>query len=64
VLGPAVAVLDEPTGHQDDEHVGLILDAVVVAARAGALVLVATHDQRVIDVADETIRLRSGRITG
>ena len=62
VLGPAVAVLDEPTGHQDDEHVGLILDAVVTAARAGTLVVVATHDQRVIDVADETIRLRSGRV--
>ena len=62
VLGPSVAVLDEPTGHQDDEHVGLLLDALVAAARAGTLVLVATHDQRVIDVADETVRLRSGRI--
>jgi len=62
VLGPRLAVLDEPTGHQDDEHVGLILDAVVTAARAGTLVVVATHDQRVIDVADETIRLRSGRV--
>jgi ABC-type lipoprotein export system ATPase subunit len=64
VLGPPVAVLDEPTGHQDDEHVGLILNALVAAARAGTLVLVATHDQRVIDVADETVRLRSGRIEG
>ena len=62
VLGPSVAVLDEPTGHQDDEHVGLLLDALVTAARAGTLVLVATHDQRVIDVADETVHLRSGRI--
>jgi ABC-type lipoprotein export system ATPase subunit len=62
VLGPTVAVLDEPTGHQDDEHVGLILDAMVSAARAGTLVLVATHDQRVIDVADETVNLRSGRV--
>ena len=62
VLGPSVAVLDEPTGHQDDEHVGLLLDALVAAARAGTLVLVATHDQRVIDVADETVRLSSGRI--
>jgi ABC-type lipoprotein export system ATPase subunit len=62
VLGPSVAVLDEPTGHQDDEHVGLILAALVTAARAGTLVLVATHDQRVIDVADETVRLRSGRV--
>jgi ABC-type lipoprotein export system ATPase subunit len=62
VLGPSVAVLDEPTGHQDDEHVGLILDALVTVARVGTLVLVATHDQRVIDVADETVYLRSGRI--
>ena len=64
VLAPRLAVLDEPTGHQDDEHVGLILNALVTAARAGTLVLVATHDQRVIDVADETVRLRSGRIEG
>jgi len=63
VLRPAVAVLDEPTGHQDDEHVGLILDALVAAARAGTLVLVATHDQRVIDIADERIHLRSGRVS-
>jgi ABC-type lipoprotein export system ATPase subunit len=63
VLGPAVAVLDEPTGHQDDEHVGLILDALLAAARAGTLVIGATHDQRVIDVADETIHLRSGRVS-
>ncbi|GIJ73047.1 ATP-binding cassette domain-containing protein [Virgisporangium ochraceum] len=62
VLGPAVAVLDEPTGHQDDEHVDLILDTLTTAATAGTLVLVATHDQRVIDIADETVRLRSGRL--
>jgi ABC-type lipoprotein export system ATPase subunit len=62
VLGPAVAVLDEPTGHQDDEHVGQILEALVTAARAGTLVLVATHDQRVIDVADQTVHLSSGRV--
>ncbi|GIJ59238.1 ATP-binding cassette domain-containing protein [Virgisporangium aurantiacum] len=63
VLRPAVAVLDEPTGHQDDEHVGLILDALVTAARAGTLVLVATHDQRVIDIADDRIHLNSGRVS-
>lgn len=62
VLGPAVAVLDEPTGHQDDEHVGMVVDALRAAAAGGSLVLVATHDQRIIDVADEVVRLRSGRV--
>ncbi|GAA0464562.1 ABC transporter ATP-binding protein [Paractinoplanes deccanensis] len=62
ILSPAVAVLDEPTAHQDDEHVHLVLDALTAATTAGTLVLVATHDQRVIDIADTVIRLHSGRL--
>lgn len=62
VLNPAVAVLDEPTAHQDDDHVRLVLDALASAVNAGTLVLVATHDQRVIDAADTVVRLQSGRI--
>jgi ABC-type multidrug transport system ATPase subunit len=61
-LGPAVAVLDEPTAHQDDEHVRLVLEALAAAVASGTLALVATHDQRVIDVADTVVRLSSGRI--
>jgi ABC-type lipoprotein export system ATPase subunit len=62
VLNPAVAVLDEPTAHQDDDHVQLILDVLGAAVSAGTLALVATHDQRVIDAADQVVHLRSGRI--
>ncbi|MGX6606509.1 ATP-binding cassette domain-containing protein [Micromonosporaceae bacterium Da 78-11] len=62
VLNPAVAVLDEPTAHQDDDHVHLVLDALAAAVDAGTLALVATHDQRVIAVADTVVRMRSGRI--
>jgi ABC-type lipoprotein export system ATPase subunit len=62
VLGSTVTVLDEPTGHQDDEHVGMVLAALKAAVTAGTLVLVATHDQRIIDIADEVVRLGSGRV--
>jgi ABC-type lipoprotein export system ATPase subunit len=62
VLGPAVAVLDEPTAHQDDEHVHLVLDALRAAVATGTLAIVATHDQRVIDIADTVVRLASGRL--
>jgi ABC-type lipoprotein export system ATPase subunit len=63
VLQPRIAVLDEPTAHQDDEHVHLVLDALRAAVRSGTLVIVATHDQRVIEAADQVVRLQSGRIT-
>jgi ABC-type lipoprotein export system ATPase subunit len=62
VLRPAVAVLDEPTAHQDDEHVHLVLDALRAVVGTGTLAIVATHDQRVIDIADTVVRLASGRV--
>ncbi len=62
VLAPAVAVLDEPTAHQDDEHVHLVLGALAAAVGTGTLVLTATHDQRVIDTAGVVVRLQSGRL--
>jgi ABC-type lipoprotein export system ATPase subunit len=63
VLTPAVAVLDEPTAHQDDDHVQLILAVLAATVRAGTLAVIATHDQRVIDVADRVIRMESGRLS-
>ena len=62
VLSPRLAVLDEPTGHQDDDHVEQVLAAVRRAAAAGTGVLVASHDERVLDAADRVVRLDRGRI--
>ncbi|MBA2956109.1 ATP-binding cassette domain-containing protein [Nocardioides sp. MAH-18] len=62
VLSPRLAVLDEPTGHQDDDHVTQVVAALASAARAGTAVLVATHDSRVWEVADRVVRLDEGRI--
>ena len=61
VLRPRLAVLDEPTGHQDDEHVELVVAALDVARRHGVAVLVATHDERMIGAADRVVTLASGR---
>ena len=62
LLGPRLAVLDEPTGHQDDDHVEQVLAAVKAAAAAGSGVLVSSHDERVLEVADRVIRLDRGRV--
>ncbi|MGW5672735.1 ABC transporter ATP-binding protein [Micromonospora sp. NPDC003776] len=62
VLAPEVAVLDEPTAHQDDGHVEQVVAALQEAARRGTSVLVATHDIRLIEVADRVLHLHSGRL--
>ena len=64
VLGPRLAVLDEPTSHQDDERVGLVLDALAAARAGGTALLVATHDERVLAVADEVVELHDGAVVG
>ena len=64
VLAPRLAVLDEPTGHQDDEHVRGVLAGLDVARDLGCAVLVATHDERVLEVADEVVTMGEGRVLG
>jgi ABC-type lipoprotein export system ATPase subunit len=60
VLRPALAILDEPTSHQDDEHVELVSKAVDRARLAGTAVLVATHDERLLAAASRVVRLTGG----
>jgi ABC-type lipoprotein export system ATPase subunit len=62
VLTPSLLVLDEPTGHQDDEHVGHVLDALSRAGDDGSAVLVASHDDRVLAVADRVVGLADGSV--
>ncbi len=54
-------MLDEPTGHQDDANVERVVAALRGRGRRTA-VLVATHDERLIDVADRVVRLADGMV--
>jgi ABC-type lipoprotein export system ATPase subunit len=62
VLSPRLLVLDEPSGHQDAAHVDLLVAALGAAAAAGSAVLVATHDDDLIEAADRVVRLADGRV--
>jgi ABC-type lipoprotein export system ATPase subunit len=56
---PRLAVLDEPTGHQDEARATLVIDALLAARSSGTCVLVATHDPDIIAAADEVLPLRA-----
>jgi ABC-type lipoprotein export system ATPase subunit len=57
VARPTVALIDEPTSHQDPQHARQVIDVLLAAARQGAVVLVATHDPAVVNAADRVIDL-------
>jgi ABC-type lipoprotein export system ATPase subunit len=44
IAEPAVAIFDEPTSQQDEAHAELVTAALRIAARAGAAIVIATHD--------------------
>ncbi len=57
---PRYLLLDEPTAHQDDAGVHIVVEAFEAAARRGAVVVVATHDHRLSLATDLAWRLDEG----
>lgn len=62
VGAPAVIIADEPTAELDTVSTDRVLDAIVRLSGEGITVLVATHDQRVLERVDEVVTLRDGSI--
>jgi cell division transport system ATP-binding protein len=60
---PEILLADEPTGNLDPELTIEIMDLIVSAATRGTTVMVATHDQSLIDrYGKRMLRLEAGRI--
>ena len=62
VLRPALVVLDEPTGHQDETSAQGVLTALRAVTEAGTCCLVATHGAEVAQAVDRTLVMREGRL--
>ncbi len=60
---PALLVADEPTANLDAESAARILDIFVAFNQVGVTVLIATHDQRLVErYGKRVLRLDQGRI--
>lgn len=62
VMAPALLVADEPTAHQDELRADQVMEQLARVADAGGAVLVATHDERLLDRVDRVIRMLDGRV--
>lgn len=59
---PALVVADEPTSHQDERRALLMGRVFEKSAHTGSACLVATHDERLAELADRVVHLVDGRI--
>ncbi len=59
---PEILVLDEPTNHLDPQSVAVFLEKLVAQPQHPAI-LVVSHDHRALELADEIVELRDGKIT-
>jgi len=62
VGGPTLVLADEPTGNLDQENGDAIMGLLAEANRAGATILLVTHDPRFANVATRTIHLKDGAV--
>ncbi|MCL2422394.1 MAG: ABC transporter ATP-binding protein [Micrococcales bacterium] len=58
---PALLLADEPTGALDSRTGVEVMEALVAAAQAAAVVVV-THNQTFVDIADQVVVLRDGHV--
>lgn len=62
---PAILLADEPTGNLDSDYARAIADLFLSFNAVGVTVVVATHDQAVLDhLSGRQLRLQDGRLVG
>ena len=63
VIGePALVLADEPTGNLDQENGDAIMGLLAETNRAGATILLVTHDPRFVSAATRNINLKDGAV--
>jgi putative ABC transport system ATP-binding protein len=62
VKKPVLLLADEPTAQLDSETGRSVLDVMRAATRSGTAILLATHDQAVVEVADRVLSMEDGRL--
>ncbi len=61
---PKIVLADEPTAALDSKSGRDVVDLMQKLAREqGCTILIVTHDNRILDVADRIVELEDGRIT-
>jgi putative ABC transport system ATP-binding protein len=59
---PQLVLADEPTGNLDEKNAQKIIQVLQTLKEQGKTVIIATHDQKITDLADQVLCLEDGRL--
>ena len=59
---PRLLLADEPTSNLDAESAAIVCDVLASLSAEGCTVIVATHDDTLLDRSDRVLRMESGRL--
>lgn len=62
ITDPAVLIADEPTAHQDEGRARAIMAQFRALADEGSIVLMATHERRILDEVDVIVMMEDGHL--
>ena len=62
VAQPALILADEPTGNLDKNNRQIIADCLLEESRKGRIVVLATHEESLIEMASRRLQIEQGRI--
>jgi putative ABC transport system ATP-binding protein len=63
VKEPVLLIADEPTAQLDTETGKSVLEVIRKATDSGTAILLATHDQAVVEIADRVLQMVDGRVS-
>lgn len=63
IFDPALLLLDEPTAHLDEANAAILLRELLSLAAEGKGLLVASHDDRILPHASQTLLLAAGKLS-
>ena len=62
VLKPKILFCDEPTGNLDADSAQLVMNNIISLKKSGTLVIMITHDNSLLSLADRVLRLENGTL--
>ena len=62
ILDPPIILADEPTTNLDAKNFDFVMETFKEAAHKGKMIIIATHDERILNIADKVYQVENYKL--